>query len=135
MKDILIDVRLPSSPIQVIMRCISTSTTHFTLEWGHTIFLLAFSWYSIGGRFIPVSFCFRYGMFGASNRASSWRGKLGANQTTRQGPSISHLFFTDDFILFCKAEVHQLKMISNILDKFCAYSEHKVSPSKPHLFL
>lgn len=48
-------------------------------------------------------------------------------QISRNGPSISHLFFADDVLLFAKAKVSQAKVINQILQKFCSISSLKVS--------
>ena len=36
----------------------------------------------------------------------------------RNGPQISHLFFVDDTLLFCRAELREVQTIQNILRKY-----------------
>ena len=38
---------------------------------------------------------------------------------SRHGPTLSHLFFTDDLILFVEASMHQLRVILDCLNRFC----------------
>lgn len=49
-------------------------------------------------------------------------------------PSISHLFFTDDIVLFCKTDIYQANMVNEILQKFRRCSGHKVNKSKSQVF-
>lgn len=38
---------------------------------------------------------------------------------SRGGPGISHLFFADDVLLFCKANSSQVKVVMDSLNQFC----------------
>ncbi|KAK0578928.1 hypothetical protein LWI29_018508 [Acer saccharum] len=49
---------------------------------------------------------------------------------SRGGPEISHLFFTDDLILFGQASISQAKTMKECLDIFCDYSGQQVSYPK-----
>ena len=51
--------------------------------------------------------------------------QLGAN-----GLGLSHLFFADDLILFSKANIDQVIVIDEILQKFCSCSGQKLSKQK-----
>jgi hypothetical protein len=47
-----------------------------------------------------------------------WKGiKVG-----RSGPSISHLMFADDLLLFGQATEQQMNCVTRILDQFCSLS-------------
>jgi hypothetical protein len=46
------------------------------------------------------------------------------------GPSISHLMFADDFLLFGQATTTQMQCVMRILDEFCTLSGQKVSNEK-----
>lgn len=48
----------------------------------------------------------------------------------RDSPSISHLFFVDDLLLFTAADESQAQVVHNVLDYFCEFSGAKVSDSK-----
>lgn len=52
----------------------------------------------------------------------------------RGGPSLSHLMFVDDLVLFSEATVEQANVINMCLDLFCQSSGQKVSMSKTQIF-
>lgn len=52
----------------------------------------------------------------------------------RGGPKISHLFFTNDTLLFCRAELREVQVIKNILDKYELASGQKINPKKTTIF-
>lgn len=51
------------------------------------------------------------------------------------GPSLSHICFADDLILFAEASVAQIRVIRRVLEKFCLASGQKVSLEKSKFFL
>ena len=52
----------------------------------------------------------------------------------RNGPQISHLFFANDTLLFCKAELKELQIIQNLLKKYELASGQKINTDKNTLF-
>ena len=53
---------------------------------------------------------------------------------SRGGPSLSHVCFADDLILFAEASVSQIKVIHKVLESFCGASGQKVSLEKSLIF-
>ncbi|KAA3472023.1 reverse transcriptase [Gossypium australe] len=53
---------------------------------------------------------------------------------SRSGPPISHLFFADDLVIFCKAKIDQARSLEHILSLFCGISGHKISARKSQIF-
>lgn len=37
---------------------------------------------------------------------------------SKNGPPLSHIFFADDVLLFCKENFSQVQVVANILDEF-----------------
>lgn len=59
-----------------------------------------------------------------------WKGiKLSRNE-----PELTHLFFTDDLVIFSEASVEQLRIVMECLDKFCKSSGQRVNFQKSQLF-
>ena len=52
---------------------------------------------------------------------------------SREGPSLSHIFFADDLLLFSEATVEQARVIQQCLDEFCRVSGQKVSKGKTRI--
>jgi hypothetical protein len=61
---------------------------------------------------------------------NSWK----AVKVSRRGPSISHLFFVDDLLLFAEASSSCCLTITRILEDFCLQSGQKVNLSKSKVF-
>ncbi|KAA3482036.1 RNA-directed DNA polymerase (Reverse transcriptase) [Gossypium australe] len=53
---------------------------------------------------------------------------------SRSGPPISHMFFADDLVIFCKAQMDQARLLKSILYLFCDISGHKISGRKSNIF-
>ncbi|KAG8490157.1 hypothetical protein CXB51_015895 [Gossypium anomalum] len=53
---------------------------------------------------------------------------------SRIGPSGSYLFFANDLVIFCKAQLDQARLLDNTLTQFCEISGHKISVRKSNIF-
>ncbi|KAA3461674.1 LINE-1 reverse transcriptase isogeny [Gossypium australe] len=51
-----------------------------------------------------------------------------------RGPTLSYLFFADDFILFCEANKNQTAQLNDILCTFYHFSGQKVNRGKSQIF-
>lgn len=49
------------------------------------------------------------------------QGRWKALGLSRRGPKLYHLFFADDLMLFCEADLEQTELVSNILKQFCYF--------------
>ena len=61
-------------------------------------------------------------------------GDLRGFSLCRNGPRISHLFFADDTLLFCRAKLREVQIIQNILQKYELASGQKINLGKTTLF-
>jgi hypothetical protein len=57
-------------------------------------------------------------------------GRWKTMQLVNHGTNLSHLFFADDVLLFAKATPGQARVLSDVLNNFCAISGLKISPAK-----
>ncbi|KAH1031612.1 hypothetical protein J1N35_043786 [Gossypium stocksii] len=51
-----------------------------------------------------------------------------------KGPSLSHLFFADDLVIFSQADLKHSGLLKNFLSDFCEISGHKVNARKTTVF-
>ncbi|KAI0519701.1 hypothetical protein KFK09_007159 [Dendrobium nobile] len=49
---------------------------------------------------------------------------------THNAPNVSHLFYADDFLIFSKAIVKEVKLVKKFVSKFCDWTGQKVNSSK-----
>lgn len=57
-------------------------------------------------------------------------GRLKGIKVGRAAPSVSHLFFADDFLLFAKATIREATKLDECLGKYMAWSVQKVNQEK-----
>lgn len=55
-------------------------------------------------------------------------------KTSISGPTITHLMYADDIMLFSRATKKDASTISNILEKYCAWSGQSVNRAKSGIF-
>ena len=53
---------------------------------------------------------------------------------SKQAPSVSHLFFADDSIIFCRATLEECKQVAEVLDTYEKVSGQKINKDKTSLF-
>ena len=73
------------------------------------------------------------GLNGLINHAFR-EGKIQGYFLCRNGPKISHLFFVDDSLLFCRASLEDVTTIQNILEVYETASGQKRNKEKTTLF-
>lgn len=52
----------------------------------------------------------------------------------QNSPQVSHLFFADNILLFCKAELREVQIIQNVLKWYEVASSQKINNEKTNLF-
>lgn len=62
------------------------------------------------------------------------KGQWSPIRLARSRPDLSHLFFVDDLVLFCRAKLDQAHLLAGILNTFYVISSHKVSLRKSNIF-
>lgn len=62
-------------------------------------------------------------------REGRWKGI----KVSRNGPTLSHLFFADDMVLFAEAEMRQIDVVLDCLNRFCNCSGQKVNLEKSQI--
>lgn len=133
-EDTLFNANLPPRLVRLIMSCLTTSSMQVLWNGKASQSFQPQRGVRQGDPLSPYLFvlCMERlsQMITAAVRQGSWK----AIRMGRRGVPLSHLFFADDLIIFCKAELDQIEVVQKILSDFCAASGHKVSNSKTKIF-
>jgi hypothetical protein len=133
-KDTLIDVGLPEKMIDIIWHCVSS--LKMKVLWNGEALQEFQPGRGIrqGDPLSPYLFvlCIErlFHLIGIAVNHDIWK----PIKITRGGPTISHLAFADDLILFAEANTEQVQSMAAILDLFCSSSVQKVSKEKSRVF-
>lgn len=133
-KETLEDIGLPSNFIELVWHCIST--VRMRMMWkGEALEEFTPSRGVRQGDLIsPYLFvlCLKklFQMIGLAIEHNRWK----PIQINKGCPMLSHLAFADDVLLFAEANVHQIRLIKQILDLFCRCSGQKLSEEKTRIF-
>ena len=60
--------------------------------------------------------------------------KIRGYSLCQYGPKISHVFFADDSLLFCRAQISDIRAIQGILDQYEKASGQRINKEKTTLF-
>lgn len=134
MEGILKEVNCPREMQERIMGCIKTSATN--ILWNGEK-LEGFNTSRGLRQGDPLSpYLFVLGMeklthlIQARVRAKQWRGV----RAGRTGPTISHMMFADDLVLFAEANMDNINTIMDVLQVFGDMSGHRISEEKTEIF-
>ncbi|KAK5786060.1 hypothetical protein PVK06_040687 [Gossypium arboreum] len=135
----LIDVSLVAAGIpevlrKVIMRAISSS--NMQIFWDVVSFQSFKPVRGIrqGCPLSPYLFVFCMEWLGHLIRSEITAKRWKPIRLSRSGPSLSHLFFADDLVIFGKVEMDQALLLKENLNQFCNFSGHKVSARKTKIY-
>ena len=65
---------------------------------------------------------------------AAWEGHIRGISICRNGPRLTHLFFADDSLLFCRASIQECNHTQDILLEYEAASGQKLNKDKTTLF-
>src|ERR1044072_6381284 len=134
LRDTLLFFGFPQTTIELIMFCVSSSS--LTLLWNGTRLEPFSSSRGLrqGDPLSPYLFVLCMERLGIRIQDAVDSGRWFPVSIANSGPSISHLFFADDVLLFAKARVSQMHMIHELLGDFCAASGLRVNVAKSRAF-
>jgi hypothetical protein len=82
----------------------------------------------------PYLFLLCAGALSAMLTRAEKKGVLTGVPTSKKGPTLSHFFFADDSLIFCKANSVEWRRLTKILDKYEAASGQKLNKEKTSIF-
>ncbi|XP_028055196.1 uncharacterized protein LOC114259389 [Camellia sinensis] len=134
-KATLLELKLNDNWIELIMSCVSNQ--HSSILWNGEIIEGVQNGRGLrqGDPLSPYLFvlCMERlsNMINFKVHQGSWKGI----KASRNSPSVSHLFFADDLILFAQANQMNCDTIIDVLCEFCEVSGQKINYAKSKLFI
>jgi hypothetical protein len=120
--------------ITLIMMCVRT-VKYSVIVNGNPCGLITLSWgIRHGDPISPYLFLLCAEALSAMITRANGDGRLMGVPTSKRGPEISHLFFADDSLLFCRATLMQWNHLSFILQLYEEASGQKMNANKTAIF-
>ena len=133
-EDTLNDLGVPSQLTRVIMSCVTTATMQILWNGKPTEEFKPSRGIRQGDPLSPYLFVLCMERLGHSIIKAVNEEAWEPIRLVRNGIPISHLFFADDLVLFCKADVKSSAAVKSVLDDYSLYSGHRVNGSKTQVF-
>ena len=115
LKAIMVKMDFCGTWITWIMECISTASFSFNINGEPTGYVIPSRGIRQGDPLSPYLFLLVSQGFSHLLDQAQRSKRLTGMRISRSGPSITHLFFADDWLIFCKADKRQVEEVSRIL--------------------
>ena len=132
-EDILDEIKLPPNLRRVIMQSISTTSMNVLQNGTKTEEFKPSRGIRQGDPLSPYLFVLCMDKLSHIIEEKAKSGNQKPIKAGRKGPSITHLMFADDLLLFAEASIDQIHLISKCLEKFCLASGQKVNIQKTRI--
>ena len=120
----------PQEMINLIMSCISTTTTALLFNGSKLEAFQPSRGIRQGDPISPYLFLLCMEFFGAQITNMCEGKRWDRMKASRNGPSFSHVLFVDDLMLFAKANHKNCEAIIEVLNNFCNLASQKVNLRK-----
>ena len=133
-RDMLIRVNMPTGLIDTIMSCVTTVSTSIVFNGEALDPIYPSRGIRQGDPLSPYLFIICMDFLGQLIEEKCSAKLWNPIKTSQRGPSVSHLMFADDLVLFAKADNANCCAIRDVLDEFCKMSGQTISEDKSRVF-
>nr|XP_027071881.1 uncharacterized protein LOC113696703 [Coffea arabica] len=120
--------------IKWIMKCISTVSFSFNINGECKEYIETERGIRLGDTLSSYLFLICSEGFSNLLRRATQAGRMNGIKISRQGPSVTHLFFADDSLIFCRANSQEAKELRRILELYEQESGQVVNLDKSSVF-
>ena len=119
--------------VKIVMRCVSSVTYSIKINGHPRGHIIPTKGIRQGDPLSPFLFLFCAEGLSALIRKATERGQLNGVAACQRGPKISHIFFVDDNIIFCRATIEECSILENILETYESSSCQQLNREKTAL--
>ena len=134
LKNILLRLGFQHSWVNLIMECVMKVSYSILVNGEPKGMVYLIRGIRQGDPFSPYLFLFRVEGLNAILRKASVGGEIEGFSLCRRGPKITHLFFVDDCLLFCRSTLAECEKIKKLLAIYEAALGQMVNKDKTTLF-
>nr|KYP67620.1 LINE-1 reverse transcriptase isogeny [Cajanus cajan] len=134
LNNVLLDFGFPDITCRLIMNCVSSSSLHLLWNGVKSAAIIPRRGLRQGDPLSPYLFVLCMEKLGLLINQAVFDHRWQPIKISKEGPSISHLFFADDCLLFIKARNSQVRLMQIIIDEFCTKSGLKINVEKSRAF-
>lgn len=121
--------------VHLIMQCVTTVSFSVLVNGSYTPFSHPSQGLCQGDPLSPYLFVLHVDILSAMIGLAKAQGLIEGINTSRFGPSITHLLFVDDSFLFLKVNDSGISTMQSILDFYCNLSGQLVNLQKSSIFI
>ena len=133
-RDMLIRLKFPSLVTDIIMSCVTTVSTSIVFNGEALDPIYPSRGIRQGDPISPYLFIICMDFLGQLIEEKCSVKLWNPIKTSQRGPSVSHLMFADDLVLFAKADNTNCCAIRDVIEEFCKMSGQTISEDKSRVF-
>ncbi|GAA0162497.1 hypothetical protein LIER_18578 [Lithospermum erythrorhizon] len=123
----------PDKIVSLVLSCVTTITYSFILNEEQFGFVMPHRGIRQGNALSPYLFLFCAEALNCLINKEEHNGRIRGVRVCKNGPPVSHLFFADDTLLFCRARVEEMCTIRNLVECYSKASGQCININKSAL--